>query len=370
MINKIRSLPRVRYQAGFNLIEISMALIILGIIIGASLNIYKQHLDQMAAQTTEDRMNMVVKALANYVQTNNRLPCPTDPAANDGTFGFERGAPAATISGGRPPGSCDTAAARNGIVPYQALNIPYETIRDGWGRYLTYGVSPIFTQINEMRRDELQIDQNGVITGSGADNNDDGDVQVVHRKCREAGWVNPDFDAANGPKARFCCAYSDTLDRNTDLIIRSRTNGQNVSPLRAANNDDVYTAPTNSHRNRMQVPYTDQDKSTTTPRAMPSRVLVSTPGQDFDGDGIVEGEVEAAAFALLSHGKNGYCAFLGDNTNNRLDCAAPASADEIANGSGQTFLAGERSNDFDDIVTWMTQFGLMAYGGSNSCSLP
>ena len=360
---------RVSCQSGFNLIEISMALILISIVVGASLNIYKQHKDQMAAQVTENNMNIVVKALSNYVQTNNRLPCPTDPAASAGTFGFERGAVAATISGGRPPGSCDTATARNGLIPYQALNIPYETIRDGWGRYLTYGISPIFTQPNEIYRDEVTYNIEEPLR-PGADGQDDGDVQVVHRKCREAGWVNADFDAVNGPKARFCCAYSPSLDRDTDLVIRNRDNSQIISPSRAANTNDVYTAPGNSPRNRMNVPYTNQDKSSSNPRAMPSAVLVSTPGQDFDGDGVVEGEVEAAAFVLVSHGQNGLCAFRGDNTSSRIDCAAPASADEIANGNGQTFYTGQRENNFDDIVLWMTQFGLMAYGGSNSCSLP
>lgn len=358
-MNKLTTRAATTPQSGFNLIEIAIALVIISVLLVASLNVYKQHENQRAAQTTEDNMRIVVNALSTYVQTHNRLPCPADPSASGERFGFEAGALPATISGGRPPGNC-TGSNQSGLVPYQVINVPHEAIVDGWGRYMSYGVSPIFTLKNEDFRDVYTINTEQP-TLPFADSQDDGDTQPVHRKCREAGWVNADEDAANGPKARFCCAFSDTISSSSDLRIVNRDNGQTVSPSRAGNTNVVYTEAPNLKRARMNMVYrTDASK-------MP---LVSTPGQDFDGDGTVEGEVEAAAFALVSHGTNGYCAYMADNSNARLNCASPASANEIANGSGSTFYMGERKNDFDDIVVWTTQFGLMAWRGANSCNLP
>lgn len=345
MGHKVIIPPMARFrrcnQSGFNLIEICLSMLLLGILIGTALQIYKQHLDQRAYQITEKNMRVITKALSNYAMTNNRLPCPSRPDANGSTFGFESGTPAATIANGRPSGDCSDGnligGVRNGLVPYQTLNIPYENVIDGWGRYFTYGVSPVFTQPNDIFRD------------ANGDGDDDGDIQRVHQKCREAGWVNAEEDPVNGPKARFCCAFSPTQDQTTDIVVRNRDNAQVVSPVRAGNGNIVYA-------DRMDEVYRT---------GVGGQVLVSLPSQASGND------VEAAAFTLISHGNNGYCAFLGNNTMGRSDCTGPpASTDEISNGNGNTYITGTRTNDFDDVVVWMTQFGIMAAGGANSCNLP
>ena len=340
-------------QGGFNLLEVCLALILLGIVVGSAMRIYSQHKDQMAAKKTDENMRIIVKALSTYAESNNRIPCPTDPSANGDTFGFETGVPAATIAQGRQVGNCATEDTRKGLVPYQVLNIPYETIRDGWGRYFTYAISPIFTKPNEIFRDEFSFNPATLelVPNPSGDNADDGDVQRVHEKCREAGWVNAQEDPVNGPKARFCCAFDPNLDRATDIRIRNRDNSTDVSPVRAPNSSPVYSE-------RM-------DKLLRTGDTPPAgNVLTYTPTSAT--------EVEAAAFVLISHGPDGNCAYLGDDTQNRIACgAADAHAEERENANNnEVFFTGVRDRDFDDIVLWMTQFGLMAAGGSSSCNLP
>lgn len=350
MNNKSPALHRPNSQSGFNLLEVCIAMILLSIVVGAAMQIYTQHKDQMAAKRTEDNMREIVKALNIYVQSNNRLPCPTDPKASGSTFGFEIGVPAATIASGRQPGNCFTNDTRNGLIPYQTLNIPYETILDGWGRYITYGVSPVFALPNEIFRDEFRYNDDLVLV-AGTDNADDGDVQIVHEECREAGWVNAQEDAVNGPKARFCCAYDTTQTRDTDIQIRNRDNGAISSPVRAPNSHAAYNGRMNAIL-----------RSSATPPA--GWVETSTP--------VAANEVEAAAFVLVSHGPDGNCAFLADDTENRMNCtSSTAHNDERQNGDdNREFVTGSRDSNFDDIVIWMTQFGIMAAGGSNSCNLP
>lgn len=315
------------------------------------MGIYSQHKDQMAAKKTEENMRAIVKALSTYVESNNRIPCPTDPSANGETFGFERGVPAATIAEGRQVGSCATEDTRKGLVPYQVLNIPYETTMDGWGHYFTYAISPIFTRPNEIFRDEFRFNPATLELVAGTDNADDGDVQRVHEKCREAGWVNAQEDPVNGPKARFCCPYDAGLESTTDIRIRSKDSSTDISLMRAPNSSSVYNE-------RM-------DKLLRTPDAPPAgNVLVYNPTPAT--------EVEAPAFVLISHGPDGNCAYSGDDTPGRTDCSATdASPEERENANNnEVFFTGMRDRDFDDIVLWMTQFGIMAAGGSSSCNLP
>lgn len=344
-------------EAGFNLLEVCLALILLGLVVGSGMRIYTQHKDQMAAKKTEENMRAVVRALSTFVQSNNRIPCPTDPSAAGETFGFETGGDGATIARGRQVGSCATEATRKGLVPYQVLNIPYETILDGWGRHFTYAVSPIFAKPNEIFRDDFRFNPATLelVHDPNVDKADDGDVQRVHEKCREAGWVNAQEDPVNGPKARFCCAYDASLNNTTDIRIRSRDSGTDISHMRAANSSAVYDG-------RMDIILRTGD----TPPS--GNVLTYIPQTDMDD----ATEVEAPAFVLISHGPDGNCAYLGDGTPDRIACSATdAHAEERENANNnEVFFTGARDRDFDDIVIWMTQFGIMAAGGSNSCNLP
>ncbi len=307
------------------LIELSIGLVILGIMIGAGMQMYAQQQSRVSRRVTDEHMRIIVKALNEYVEVANRLPCPADPAANDVRFGFEAGAPAATVTSGRMLGLCKNGDAGKpyGLVPYQVLNIPYDTIKDGWGRYITYAVSPVFTQQSD---------------GYPTDN------QQVHPMCRDGSWVNAGNDPSNAPKARFCCAMkSSATPPSSDLKIRSiDAAGAVISP------------------ERTEAGYGSMDSMLTQSGTYPAAAPRPTAAAD----------VEAGAFVLVSHGPNGSCAFLGDDTLNYFNCGSDVSAEERQNSAGNDYYSGGPTGSFDDIVVWNTQFGIMAAGGANSCSLP
>lgn len=87
---------------------------------------------------TETKMERIQKALAIHAHRYYRIPCPADPTldpvGNAANFGSERA------------GGCTTVATQTGIVPFRELGLTEFDIRDQWGNYFTYAVSPAFTR--------------------------------------------------------------------------------------------------------------------------------------------------------------------------------------------------------------------------------
>lgn len=160
------------------------------------------------------------------------------------------------------------------------------------------------------------------------------DANMVFSRCRTNFW----YDSAsnknrNRYKARFCCPPAITYDLNTDLHIT----GESVYVRTTINMDDpdvlVSTAP--------------------------------TPAQS----------VESRALVLVSHGRNGHGAYLGNGTSNRVNLHNPT-VPESQNANGdRVFVMPQRRlipgpNYFDDIIVNLTQSQVYAYLSSGTCTIP
>ncbi len=303
----------MRSDAGMTLAELAIALMVLGLIMGGALELYNRAHGQREIDLTYAHIDTITDALSVYVASHGRLPCPADPAADEMTLGRERV-------------TCD-ASTREGLLPFATLNIPRQTTMDGWGRYFTYAVSPVFARKN---------DQSGGLADTGK----------VHGRCRHPGWVKPDERYnRNAIKARFCCAdqLPPTFDTDSDLII-VHTDGTNLSPVRTPGISERYDDLTRATVARGNVPMID------------------------------DSAIEAPAFVLVSHGKDGRGALLGNSTTNRYN--PPDSGPEYKNADGDQIFVDWPWNlkpgpdYFDDIVRWMTQDGIMAAHGALSCQYP
>jgi prepilin-type N-terminal cleavage/methylation domain-containing protein len=359
-------------EKGFSLLEVSIALLIIGIMTVAAIRLYDAASKQQRLEETQRRMEVVVKALAEFVETSNRIPCPADPRVNDASFGWEWGVTEAQLRvvAQRPIGACDPVAtpeSREGLVPFQTLNIPFEMTKDGWGNYFTYAVSPVFT---------LQTDK---ASCPGPENPD-----RVHEKCREAGWIIG-TSAVNAPKARFCCAQRpvgclaptnpNNYDADQDIRILLNTDGnQVISPQRAnpTTQSDLGEEYAGNVNEMLEWGGNSGGAITRVPGT--ARVVITRPNFTRAGtSGTGETNATAVAFVLISHGMNGSGTFAGIPST--LRNPAPASGLEQENtdgdrdfGIGQATMSG--ANYFDDIVRWMTQDQLMAYNGASSCRYP
>lgn len=107
--------------AAYSLVEVAIALIIIGIISGSGLLLLSTKNIHQKNTITQKRQEQISKALAGYALRYDRLPYAANPSARSDSFGKE-------------------ARLNVGIVPFKELWLPEEMARDGYGRFLTYKV--------------------------------------------------------------------------------------------------------------------------------------------------------------------------------------------------------------------------------------
>ena len=115
-------------QHGFSLVEIAIALIIMGLIMGSGLNMIKSRQDLARVQSTQKALADIQDALIGYAisQSPPHLPCPA--TTNSGLEAFN----AAT-------GVCN---AVEGNLPWSTLGV---ADTDAWGHRYHYRVTPAFS---------------------------------------------------------------------------------------------------------------------------------------------------------------------------------------------------------------------------------
>lgn len=198
-------------ESGFLLPIVAIILASLSIFLVNGLNIFDLRTSPERVEQTIKGEDRLQNFLASYAHRNYRIPCPADPdgagTPTKADDGFERAFDPVT--------GC--AGGVVGLIPWKTLGIPQQFAKDGWGRYFTYAVSPVFTMVN---RD---------IFTAGADPLPKavyGALDNVHARCRiENVWV---FDRDPTPgvnnrninpfKARFCCPQSIGVTKDIQIL--------------------------------------------------------------------------------------------------------------------------------------------------------
>ena len=125
---RCRSFPARREQ-GFSLLELSIVLLIVGLLLGGLIMPLSSRMDQQRIDTTRQQLEEIREALTGYALANDALPCPATPASS--------GQSSATASG---------CTRQHGFVPAATLGLPGSRIADqllldAWGNPLRYSVS-------------------------------------------------------------------------------------------------------------------------------------------------------------------------------------------------------------------------------------
>ncbi|MBF0306315.1 MAG: type II secretion system protein [Alphaproteobacteria bacterium] len=110
-------------QAGFSLIEMSIVLVILGLIVGSGVGIGSSYYSRSKVAEARVMMDRAERALRDYAAAYRALPCPN----TDGT-GIADGT--TTCTGNQV----------NGVLPWATLGLRREEATDPWKHYLTYRV--------------------------------------------------------------------------------------------------------------------------------------------------------------------------------------------------------------------------------------
>jgi len=122
----------------------AIAILIMFVTIGEGLRSMTSATDFANSMTTSARMDRVREAIAKFIATNNRLPCPAIPQS-DTIVGAGVEAPT--------PGTCTGAlsgtATKRGLVPWVALGLPVEVSYDAYGRHFTFLVATAATGLTQ-----------------------------------------------------------------------------------------------------------------------------------------------------------------------------------------------------------------------------
>lgn len=122
-----------RDRNGFTLVEMSLVLIVIGLVILIVFPAMKALRDGTQRQLTNSNLSALSRSIAAFVQANGCLPCPTPASAVGAGFGSVRGEIGA---------ACGTCSTPEGIPPFASLGLPAATAKDGWGRWITMRIDP------------------------------------------------------------------------------------------------------------------------------------------------------------------------------------------------------------------------------------
>jgi prepilin-type N-terminal cleavage/methylation domain-containing protein len=120
---------RKDYFSGFSLIEISIALVILGIISSISITQLNMFNRAFAIQKTHSNIDFVVKSIAAYCIANDlELPFPSHMTTN---IGIQN----------------EGMKESFGLVPFKSLGIMEKFAKNGRGQWLLYKMNPYFGKL-------------------------------------------------------------------------------------------------------------------------------------------------------------------------------------------------------------------------------
>lgn len=313
---------RQGFAQGFTMVELAIVITMAGLAFFAVANTYTSLDVKIRRDRTFVNFSMIEDALGAYAERNYRLPCPMDPAFAAATepYGAESGS---TASGAAIPANCPVL---EGLVPFATLGLDEETVRDGYGRYITYRIARPFGRDPE----------------DGAD---------VHDNCRSRAWMQTAMNGAGtfniNPKlARFCCRAPEGLPNELDVDFR-RAFGVGV-------------------QNMWRL---------TTDATVARYDTVDTAGPALAGTTYAT-NVTRPAYVLLSHGRLGVGAFSDEG--NGLRQGGRWGTEEQINGTDtesrfilSPFTTATNTRLYDDLMVWGSQDTVLARGsGRFSCHAP
>jgi len=118
----------------FTLVEMSIVLIIIGLLIMTVFPALQAMRESSQRSLTNGNLATLMRATAAFVQANGCVPCPTPAGTAGSGFGRVRASTNTTL--------CGTCTAPEGLAPFASLGLPAATAKDGWGRWITMRVDP------------------------------------------------------------------------------------------------------------------------------------------------------------------------------------------------------------------------------------
>lgn len=146
----------LRQQAryGFSLIELSLVMLIMSVVMGATLSIATDRIREEHIKQTELHLAKTAEALAAYAEQYRRIPCPADSSLplDNGNFGVES----------------EDCLIDVGMIPTKTLQIADDYAFDGWGRRIIYHMASPCSITTNFNDDDLCPSGSGITINSPA----------------------------------------------------------------------------------------------------------------------------------------------------------------------------------------------------------
>lgn len=185
---------------GFSLIEVALALIIVGLVTAPMIAAYQNYLINKQFTQSQGYLQIIDKALSQYVAERGHYPLPAARNLTEVDAQFGQPYPNTPASLAAMPGCATTGGDVDvcrtpspnipgqqiyiGDVPFAALGLPKQYVRDGYGSKFTYAVSARLTDIATFAQDggviRLEDRSGGPARGSQRDNGGGVMVDAVH----------------------------------------------------------------------------------------------------------------------------------------------------------------------------------------------
>lgn len=143
----MRTLRTKTGSKGFTLIEMSVAIMIIGLMIAPAMYLYGQKLKVEKIEQTKDAMKWAEMSMADYYSMYARYPCPASTIAQPGDANYGREDCSATPVGVVTVMSNTVPAVEImiGSVPFRQMNLQEQQSYDGYGNRLTYAIPRFLT---------------------------------------------------------------------------------------------------------------------------------------------------------------------------------------------------------------------------------
>jgi prepilin-type N-terminal cleavage/methylation domain-containing protein len=168
----------MKKQAGFSLVEISIVLVIVGLLLGSIMNGLMAYFQSSRISMTKKALDGAELAIIGFVATNGRFPCPDF----DGDGAEDRNS---NVS--------QSCVINHKYLPYTTLGVERE---DAWGGLYMYAVDPIYAD-----KPPAGVPPN--------------DCAITFRLDSPDGWLDVETDDGAHSQVTVAVVYSIGLDNQS-----------------------------------------------------------------------------------------------------------------------------------------------------------
>ncbi|HEY8190838.1 MAG TPA: prepilin-type N-terminal cleavage/methylation domain-containing protein, partial [Alphaproteobacteria bacterium] len=173
----MRLISKFKSESGFTLIEMSMVILIAGLIIGTATSYYGLYLKRENMKVTAENVTAVTNKISEFRNINGRYPAPASLTLPRGDADYGRENKTICTNVAKVPGTCEngiciksnsrdadgngtneTLRVCIGTIPFRQLNLSEKYAFDAYGSRLVYAVTEDLTDDVKFRADSGGID--------------------------------------------------------------------------------------------------------------------------------------------------------------------------------------------------------------------